>query len=546
MAVAAQGGERHSQNGNKANIEPMNDDSRSSRQAAQKASASKSSARKLTEPEDDQPSLYNADLRKKTRWSILWTVVRIASDQMFSFIVFVLLARLLSPREIGTFALAMAFAEVSRVIAIQGMVQNIPRAKKLTPELADTVFWTNLAMSFVVALVVLGAAPIIMDVIDQPDAAGPLQALGFVLPIAALGATHMSLRLREFGHKSLALRSVVSGTIGGAVAIGAAFAGWGIWSLVVQRFVTESLNALMAWLSYRWVPGRGFSMKQLREIWGFGFNIALTQILGLLPRRALDLVLGTMIGAAAVGIYRTAGRTTELVASGTISPFTTVALQTLSRLQTDTREMTKAFRWMVSRSAMLTIPAMVGFGVLAPDLVPVVYGEKWADAGVLAQTFACLGITYSITSFASPLLMALGRGATLRTLAIAQLIATVVVAVLTAPFGIFVVAWASVLRGYCTLPFTLWMLKRASGITPWDALGAIAKPLIASLIMGAAVWGLMELIRPLFAHALIPVFICVGAGMAIYAALILTISDQARQLAKTQLKRGRGLFTRKK
>jgi O-antigen/teichoic acid export membrane protein len=439
----------------------------------------------------------------------------------------------------------MAFAEVSRVIAIQGMDQNIPRAKRLTPELADTVFWTNLAMSIVVAFVVLGIAPVIMDVIDQPDAAGPLQALGFVLPIVALGATHMSLRLREFGHKSLALRSLVGGTIGGAAAIAAAFAGWGVWSLVVQRFVTEALNALLAWLSYKWVPGGGFSMKQLREIWGFGFNIALTHILGLLPRRALDLVLGTLIGAAAVGIYRTAGRTTELVASGTISPFTTVALQTLSRLQTDTKEMTKAFRWMVSRSAMLTIPAMVGFGVLAPDLVPALYGAKWQDAGVLAQTFACLGITYSISSFASPLLMALGRGATLRTLAIAQLVATIVVAVAVAPFGIFVVAWAWVLRGYCSLPFTLWMLKRASGITPWDALSAIAKPLIASLIMGTTVWGLMDLIRPLFDHVLIAVLICVGTGMAVYAVLILTISDQARLLAKTQLKRARSVLVRK-
>jgi len=122
------------------------------------------------------------------------------------------------------------------------MVQNIPRAKRLTPELADTVFWTNLAMSVAVAFVVLGLAPLIMTLIEQPDATGPLQALGFVLPIAAMGATHMSLRLREFGHKTLALRSVVGGTIGGAAAIGAAFAGWGIWSLVVQRFVTESLN----------------------------------------------------------------------------------------------------------------------------------------------------------------------------------------------------------------------------------------------------------------------------------------------------------------
>src|SRR5512138_3496419 len=82
--------------------------------------------RQPIESEDDEPQRYDADLRRKTRWSILWTVVRVGSDQVFSFIVFVILARLLSPREVGTFALAMAFAEVSRIVAIQGMVQNIP------------------------------------------------------------------------------------------------------------------------------------------------------------------------------------------------------------------------------------------------------------------------------------------------------------------------------------------------------------------------------------------------------------------------------------
>ena len=236
-------------------------------------------------------------------------MVRIASDQTPSFVVFVILARLLSPREIGIFAIAMAFTEGYGAIAIQGMVaQNIPRAKKLTPELADTVFWTNLAMSIAVAFVVLALAPIIMGLIDLPDGRA---VAGARLRAADRGAgrdAHVPgpARVRA---QSLALRSVVGGTIGGGVAIAAAFAGWGIWSLVVQRFVTESMNALMSWQGSRWMPGRNFSMEQLRTIWGFGFNMVLTQILGLLPRRVLDLMIGTMIGAAAVGLYRTGGRT---------------------------------------------------------------------------------------------------------------------------------------------------------------------------------------------------------------------------------------------
>jgi O-antigen/teichoic acid export membrane protein len=494
---------------------------------------------------DDAPATYDETLKRKTRWSILWTVVRIASDQVFSFVVFVILARLLTPSEFGIFALAAAFVEISRYVAINGMVQNIPRARKLTPALADTVFWTNLGMSLLVAVAVLPLAPLIMDRIGEPEAAGPLQALGFVLPIAALGATHLSLRLREFGHKSLALRSVLGGTIGGGAAIAAAFAGWGIWSLVVQRFVTESVNAVMSWHAYRWIPGRNVSMEQLRATWSFGFNMALTQIVTQLPRRAVDVILGTVIGVVAVGLNRTARRTNELIMSATISPFTVVALQTLSRLQGDSAELAKAYRWMVSKSAMLTCPALIGFGVLAPEAVPAIFGAQWAESGVLVQIFTFMVVPYAISSFTSPMLIALGRGATLRTYALAQLISTVAVTLAAAPFGLIAVAWANVGRSYLALPFQLWMLRRASGLKPQEALAAIVPPLLASLIMGAGVWALMLALRPHFAIVLVPIVICVAAGMALYAILICAVSRDARMIARQQLKAFRALRARR-
>ncbi len=496
----------------------------------------RSELRNPIDPFDDQPAIYDGILRKKTRWSILWTVLRILTDQVFAFIVFVVLARLLSPADFGIYAIAQAVAEIGRAIAITGMVQNIPRAKKLTPALADTVFWSNLATSLVLACAILLLAPLVMDMLELSHATGPVQGLGFVLPIAALGATHMSLRLREFGHKSLALRSIVSGTAGGAAGIAAAVAGWGIWALVVQRLVTEATNTIMSWQAYPWVPGRSFSMGQLRAIWAFGFNIVVHQILSLLPRRAMDLILGSMIGAAAVGLNRTARRSTELVVAGTIHPFNVVAVQTLSRLQSDSAELVKAYRWMLSKSAMLSCPAMVGLGVLAPQAIPAIFGEKWEVSGVLVQIMAIMVVPYALSSFTSPMLMALGRGATLRTYAIAQLASVVVFALAAAPFGLVAVAWASVLRAHLALPFQLWILRSASGLRPQDAMGAIAKPLLASLIMGAGVWALKEQLLSLFSGRLAPIMLCVAAGMLIYGILIYTISADARTIARNQLK----------
>ena len=106
----------------------------------------------------------------------------------------------------------------------------------------------------------------------------------------------------------------------------------------------------------------------------------------------MDLVIGSLIGATAVGLNRTAWRTNELILSGTINPFNVVALQTLSRLQSDSAELIKAYRWMVSKSTMLSCPALVGLGVLAPEGIPIIYGEKWEMAGVLVQIMKDSGL----------------------------------------------------------------------------------------------------------------------------------------------------------
>src|ERR1043165_5016406 len=132
---------------------------------------------------------------------------------------------------------------------------------------------------------------------------------------------------------------------------------------------------------------------------------------------------------------------------------------------------------MVSKSSMVAFPALIGFGVLAPDAVPAIYGAKWAEAGHLAQVFAFLVVPVPLASFAIPLLTALGRADSVRTQAIITMTLTIAVTLLAAPYGVFAVACAYVGRTYLTLPMQIWFTRRATGIRPRDTLAAIAAPL---------------------------------------------------------------------
>ena len=471
---------------------------------------------------------FDCELRRKTRRSVGWTIARAVSDQFFSFVVFVLLAQLLSPADIGIFAMAYVFAEVGRIVATGGLTQIIARAERIDAKLVDTIFWTNLAVAVVYASLLAATAPWLAAMLNQPSAQLPLQLLPIATVINALGASHMALRLREFGHRAIALRSLLAGLIGGTAAVAAALNGFGVWSLVIQRVVAEIVGAVLAWTAYRWVPGTAFDFRQMRANLAFGSNLTVAQLIFLFLVRLQDLLIGASLGAAAVGIYRVAWRTAEIIGNGAIQPFASVGLQTYSRLQSNPPALREAYRAMLRSTATLSFPALVGFGVLAPHAVPMIFGAKWHEAGTLAQIFAFMAIPYTLNYFASPVLSAMGHSGRQRTLAVVQLAATVALTLLALPFGLFWVAVAYVVRSYLTLPLQIRFLRQASTIRFADTWRAVRAPFAASCVMGVLLWTAQAVWTRTEPVGWAALALLVGAGAAVYFLTLLIVSPTLR------------------
>lgn len=485
---------------------------------------------KSTDFSNNRSAMFDASLRQKSKSSLAWTVTKALSDQVFSLVIFIMLARLLTKEEIGIFAMVYVFSEVGRIIATGGLVQLIARAKKIENLQINTIFWTNMAIACAYVGLIWTCAPLLADLLNQPGLARPLQILSLALPINALGASHFALRLREFGHKTVAVRSILAGIIGGSAAVAAAMSGWGIWSLVVQRCVSETVSTALAWTSYRWVPSFQFDWSQAKQNFAFSSNLTVAQLIFLMLVRIQDLLIGASLGAAAVGIYRVAWRSTEMFANAAIQPFSAVGLQIYSRLQDNPVAMKQAYKAMLGICSALSFPALVGFGVIAPDLVPLVFGSKWQAAGSLAQVFAFMAIPYTLNFFASPVLSAVGNTHRQRTLAIVQLVATLILTLLALPHGLTAVAIAYVARSYLTLPLQMYFLKEASGIGTQTTFDAIKAPFFASTVMGLLLWTTLQVLageQPLSWKELLAVI--VGAGV-FYTASLLAISATYRRL----------------
>jgi O-antigen/teichoic acid export membrane protein len=481
---------------------------------------------------------FDTQLRRQSKHSVGWSIVRFTSDQFFSFVIFVMLARLLAPADIGAFALMAIFAEIFRTISTAGLVQTVAREPELSREFNDTVYRSHMGFSLAACAVILVTAHPFASVMNAPHIALPLQVLSIVLPISALGQTHMALRLRSFGHKTTALRSVASGLIGGGMAVAAALAGLGLWALVIQRVATEIVSVVLSRAAYHWTPGWAWRWSILKRNLGINGSLTVTQLVYIATTRFQEVVIGNVIGIVAVGVYRTAWRTVDIISNGAIRPFATVAMQTLARVKDDPVQLARAYQWMISKAAVISFPALVGFGVLAPLAVPVVFGDKWAQAGQLAQIFAFMAVPFTLNQFASPSLGALGASRSLLVISLSQLGLTAIFTIAAAPYGLFAVAWAYVARAYLTLPVQIILLKRASGIGPRQTWAAIWQPLAASVVMGAVLYFGLSLGPPASAvGGWLLVLLNIGVGGVIYGLVLITLSPQWRALLFETLRR---------
>jgi O-antigen/teichoic acid export membrane protein len=215
-----------------------------------------------------------------------------------------------------------------------------------------------------------------------------------------------------------------------------------------------------------------------------------TQVIYVALVRVQDVIIGRFIGTAAVGQYRTAWRTVDLIAQGVIMPFTQVALPTLGRLQDDLPAFRKAYLRITAVCSAVALPAIVGFAVLAPDVIPLVFGPQWTPAAPVAQVLGLMAVPFTLNRFAAPALATLGRYATLARLSSLQLVLTVVLSLAAAPYGLVAIAGAYVARAYLMLPLQLRAFKRHSGLGYGEVLRSIGPAFGTSVIMAAALLAL--------------------------------------------------------
>jgi O-antigen/teichoic acid export membrane protein len=471
-------------------------------------------------------------LKRKTHRSIGWTIFRGGSDAAFSFVVFLLMARLLTKADLGTYAIAFVFVEIGGVIASAGVIQLVARAKSLSSSRLDTMFWGSLMLGGLYCAALFAAAPLLAAAFHAPQLDDVLRWLTVPIMLGALGNTHVALRLREFGHSTVAVRSLVAGLIGGAVAVAAALSGAGVWSLVLQRLARDAIGTTLAWLAFPWRPRLDVDLRQARSDLAFGAEFAGAQLVSSLTQRAQDLIIGRFMGAVPLSTYKVAWRGTELLGPAAVSPFSTVALQTFARLQDHPESISSAYSDLMRKCSLLSVPALVGYGITGPWLLPSLFGAKWADAGWIAPALMLLAVPIIVSGFVTALLSSVGKASWQRQLAIMELGSTIVVTAVTVNYGLLWVAVGFGVRANLLMPVYVIAARKVTGIGFREHFRSLWPAVAASLVMGVAVVPLLLWLNTRNILILAPI---AALGVIAYLSLLLVLLPVERQALRQRL-----------
>ncbi len=429
--------------------------------------------------------------RATVRRSLVWSAVENFSSVLISFGSLVLYSRMLTAAEFGLFSIALAVIELIDLVVRMLFHDALVQREQITAKHFDTAFTVTMVLSLVCAGACVALAPWFENTVQAPHAGAVLAWLALMLPCGGVTATIVAQQRRELSFKSLALRTLMGRLIGALVGLGLVALGAGVWGLVAQQVLIVAIGSLVLWVSADKRPSLFFGKAEFRDLSSFSLFSVGTLLLNFAVKRVFIIMAGTFLGVRSAGILNLSMRTVDTLYSVAASAVSQVAMPMLASVQADKARMARIYRLAMALTCAVMYGLFFGLAAVAPEVVRVMFGAQWAEAGVYVTVFACLTIIQAPRLMMNPLLTAIGRPADPMLARIAELSFMIVFLWVWRSSALPWLAGIWVAREFIGFPVMLWLVRRATAIRFRDQLSGSLTPLLAS----AAMVGVVQLAR---------------------------------------------------
>ncbi len=455
------------------------------------------------------------NLKQNLGRSTAWMSLAATGNSAISFIIFIVLSRILSATDIGLVAFALIVVEIGKIIVNAGFSQAVVQRPEWNNTYASTCFYLNIIFSILVTLVIVFIAAPLVAHYYEPKSERILKILSIIFFLEGIKAVHEGKLKREFSFRVIALRTVLASLLSGALGIYLAVKGFGVWALVFQQLTSQVLITLVTVISAQWMPSLTFSWAHTQQLLRFSTPLMFAQLMGNLGSKIFEVLIGVLMGPAALGFFRVGGRAIYILQDVVLKPLENTTLSALSRIAQTHQQALSVLR-VIRMSCYLTFPIFFGAAAIGPEFIIFAFGERWALSGQI-MTLLAIGIAPTVIGQQiNAVLTASGNSRLVLVLAAITFVGNCIVGFLMVPFGLLAVACGFAARTYITLLFNLYFFKRIYHIDIGYVLKITAPSFTSSLIMFAALMSLKLIIGDKLSIALLLPMLCI-VGAIIYA-----------------------------
>ena len=387
-------------------------------------------------------------LGQQTVSGVAWTTVQRFASLFLAFVANLVLARLLSPDDFGCIGLLMIFISLSQIFVDGGFGSALIQKKEPTQEDYSTIFYWNLFLATILYLILFFLAPLIARFYEIPILKEILRVQGLILFLDAFGLIHKNNLRKTLQFKKISLIVLAANLIAVVVAITMAYNGFGVWCLVAQQLLISGMSTVLFWIFNRWKPSILFSEKSLKELFGFGGFILLSNMMVTFTNEVQSLIMGKLYTARDVGHY-TQARKLESIMSNTASTVVCqVTFPIFSKFQDDIPQLQNILRRITKVMAFVVFPAMILVILIAKPAIVLMLTDKWIECVPYFQILCIGGMAEALSDINYNAVAAIGKSRVLFRWTCIKSVIGLLLIIGGSFFGVRGIIWAVTIRFY--------------------------------------------------------------------------------------------------
>ena len=447
--------------------------------------------------------------------NLIWRFAERMGAQLVSFVVSVVLARLLMPEVYGKIVLTNVFIMILQVFVDSGFGNALIQKKDADELDFSSVFYINLGFCIVLYTMLFLAAPLIAGVYADPEMTWVIRVLGLTVIISGVKNIQQAYVSRKMMFRKFFFATLGGTVVSGIAGIILAYNGAGVWAVVIQQLSNAFIDTCILWVTVRWRPSEGFSFDRIKQLYSYGWKLLLSSLIDVTYNNLRSLIIGRVYSGSDLAYYDRGQRIPSLVVTNINASIDSVLLPVMSSEQDNVTRVREMCRRSVSVSTYLIAPLMLGLAAVATPLTVVLLTDKWIESVPFMRIFCLIFMLYPIHTANLNAIKALGRSDIFLHLEVIKKVIGIVALLLTMMISVKAMAYSLLFVSVINQIINAHPNKKLMDYGYTDQLKDIGLNMVLAIGMMLAVYPLSNLSIPVWTVLLVQII----TGMAVYLVL---------------------------